>query len=123
MSILVIAIQPVKNKNNPILNPIVLLLTLLFATGAFGQVQKGHVVINEYMPWTLNGCGATAEFIELLNFGPGPIDIGCYIVTDGDYSITIPPNIILQPGQFYVLAGQSFIPTPCANIDSNITAD
>jgi len=115
--------NPVKNKNNRILHPFVLFLTLLLATGSFGQVQKGRVVINEYMPWTLNGCGATAEFIELLNFGPGPIDIGCYIVTDGDYSITIPPNTILQPGQFYVLAGQSFIPTPCANIDSNITAD
>ena len=119
----VLQFQPVKTKNSFILNPFLLFFTLLFTSNTFGQVQKGHVVINEYMPWTLNGCGATAEFIELLNFGPGPIDIGCYILTDGDYSITIPPNTILQPGQFYVLAGQDFIPTPCANIDSNITAD
>jgi hypothetical protein len=75
------------------------------------------------MPWTLNGCGATAEFVELMNFGPGPINIGCYILTDGDYSVTIPPNTILQPGDFYVIAGQDIIPFPCANIDSTIHAD
>jgi hypothetical protein len=75
------------------------------------------------MPWPSAGCGPTAEFIELLNFGPGPIDIGCYMITDGDYSVTIPPNTILQPGQFYVIAGQDFIPYPCANIDSGITVD
>lgn len=72
------------------------------------------------MPWTLNGCGATSEFVELLNFGPGPINIGCYILTDGDFSVTIPPNTILQPGQFFVLSGQDVIPAPCANIDSTI---
>lgn len=72
------------------------------------------------MPWTLSGCGATSEFVELLNFGPGPINIGCYILTDGDFSVTIPPNTILQPGQFFVLSGQDVIPAPCANIDSTI---
>jgi hypothetical protein len=81
------------------------------------------VVINEYMPWTSNGCGATAEFVELLNFGPGPVNIGCYILTDGDYSVTIPANTILQPGQFYVIAGQDVIPKPCANIDSTVHAN
>jgi hypothetical protein len=75
------------------------------------------------MPWTLNGCGATAEFVELLNFGPGPINIGCYILTDGDYTVTIPANTILQPGEFYLIAGQNVIPSPCANIDSTVHAD
>lgn len=87
---------------------------------SFGQ---GRIVINEYMPWTLNGCGATSEFVELLNFGPGPINIGCYILTDGDYSVTIPPNTILQPGEFYVIAGQATITVPCGNIDSTISVD
>lgn len=75
------------------------------------------------MPWTLNGCGSTAEFVELMNFGPGPINIGCYILTDGDYSVTIPPNTILQAGEFYVIAGQDVIGFPCANIDSTIHSD
>ncbi len=75
------------------------------------------------MPWPSNGCGVTSEFVELLNFGPGPVNIGCYILTDGDYSVTIPGNTILQPGQFYVIAGQSFIPAPCANINADVVAD
>lgn len=83
---------------------------------------QGRVVINEYLPWPSNGCGATAEFVELMNFGPGPVNIGCYILTDGDYSVTIPANTILQPGQFYVIAGQDIIAAPCANIDSTIHA-
>jgi hypothetical protein len=85
---------------------------------SFGQ---GRVVINEFMPWS--GCSTTSEFIELLNFGPGPMNIGCYIVTNGQYAVTIPPNTILQPGQYYVLSGQNTLPAGCGNIDSAITAD
>jgi hypothetical protein len=87
---------------------------------SFGQ---GRVVINEYMPWVGNGCGATSEFVELFNFGPGPVNIGCYILTDGDYSITIPPNTILEPGKFYLISGQDIISTGCANIDSAVHAN
>jgi len=95
-----------------------LVLACMFLSPAlFGQAT-GRVVINEYMPWTSNGCGTASEFIELLNFGPGAVDIGCYIITTGQYSITIPPRTILQPGEFYVLAGQDFLPSDCANVDS-----
>ena len=99
---------------------LLLFTSLFFFKTSFGQ---GNVVINEYLPWPSNGCGVTAEFVELMNFGPGPVNIGCYVLTDGDFSVTIPPNTILQPGQFYVIAGQSIIPAPCANISSTITAD
>lgn len=102
------------------LKTILLLICLFLLKTGFGQ---GRVVINEYMPWTLNGCGTTAEFVELMNFGPGPVDIGCYILTDGDFSVTIPPNTILQPGQYFVIAGQDEINAPCANINATIQAD
>jgi hypothetical protein len=98
------------------------LVGLSSITTTYGQ-STGRVVINEYLPWTSNGCGATGEFVELLNFGPGPVNIGCHIITDGDFSVTIPPNTILQPGQFYLIAGQNIIPSPCANVDSTVTAD
>lgn len=66
---------------------------------------QGRVVINEYMPWPGSTCGTTAEFVELLNFGPGPMNIGCYMLTDGDYSSVFPMSYILaidsnQNGQF-----------------------
>ena len=73
------------------------------------------------MPWS--GCSTTSEFIELLNFGPGPMNIGCYIVTNGTYSVTIPPNTILQSGQYYVLSGQNTLAKGCGNADSIIHVD
>lgn len=102
-----------------------LVALLLFAAPSVGQ-QQGRVVINEYMPWTSNACGVPTEFVELMNFGPGPVDIGCYVLTSGVYSITIPPNTVLRAGEFYVIAGQSFLPDRCANVDSlgtGVTAD
>ncbi|HEX6334070.1 MAG TPA: lamin tail domain-containing protein [Flavisolibacter sp.] len=80
----------------------------------------GRVVINEYMPWPANACNATSEFVELLNFGPGAVNIGCYILTNGTYSITIPQNTILLPGQYYVIAGQNTLPQACGNLDSAV---
>ncbi|NTS39723.1 lamin tail domain-containing protein [Flavisolibacter sp. BT320] len=112
-------------KANIIRNCFTLLALLLLANNTFAQVQ-GKVVINEYMPWTANGCGINSEFVELLNFGPGPVDIGCYILTNGKKSVTIPAQTILQPGEFYTLAGQDYILGTCANIDSTgngVTAD
>ena len=100
-----------------------MVLFLCLANAAVAQTT-GRVVINEYMPRTSNACGVTSEFVELLNFGPGPVNISCYILTTGVYSVTIPPNTILQPGRFYVLAGQNSIPGNCANVDGNpVTAN
>lgn len=73
--------------------------------------SQGRVVINEFMAWS--GCSITSEFIELMNFGPGPMDISCYIVTNGQYAVTIPPGTILKPGQYYLLAGQDQIRVDC----------
>jgi hypothetical protein len=73
------------------------------------------------MPWS--GCSTTSEFVELMNFGPGPMDIGCYIVTNGKYSVTIPPNTIVQPGHYYVLSGQNSLTQPCGNVDSTVSVD
>src|SRR4051812_19544114 len=85
--------------------------------------QAGFVLLNEYMPWTTNTCTVNGEFIELYNFGPGPVDMGCYIVTDGDFSITFPPNTIINAGQYYVLGGEDTIPNGCANINGPVAVD
>jgi len=85
--------------------------------------QAGYVLLNEYMPWTTNTCTVNGEFIELYNFGPGPVNVGCYMVTDGDFSITFPPNTIINAGQFFVLGGKDTIPYGCANIDSAVFVD
>ncbi len=99
-----------------------ILISLLSLLSFAGNAQ-GKVLINEYLSWPSNGCGVTSEYVELLNFGPGPMNIGGYILTDGDYSITIPPNTIILPGKFFVIAGQNNLPTGCANIDSAVTVN
>lgn len=109
---------PLKTSNPYTLKSYV--LAFLAFCFSFSVKAQGKVVINEYMPWS--GCATTNEFIELLNFGPGPVNIGCYIVTNGKYSVTIPPNTILQPKQYYVLAGQDVLSPGCGNIDSAIKA-
>lgn len=73
------------------------------------------------MAWS--GCNTTSEFIELLNFGPGPVNIGCYIVTNGQYAVTIPPNTVLKAGAYYVLAGQDVLAKGCGNADSAVRVD
>ena len=97
---------------------LLLLIILIFSKSSFGQ---GRVVINEFMPWS--GCATTSEFIELLNFGPGPMNIGCYTVTNGSYAVTIPPNTIIQPGAYFVLSGQNSLSKGCGNTDSLIHVD
>lgn len=94
-----------------------LALFLLLTNATFAQTQ-GRVVINEYMPRTSNSCGVTSEFVELLNFGPGPVNIGCYILTTGVYTVTIPANTILQPGQFYILAGTNVLSGTCGSVSA-----
>lgn len=84
---------------------------------------QGKLIINEFMAWPANSCSTSSEFIELKNMGPGPMDIGCYFITDGDFAITIPANTILKPGEFFVLGGQDVISAPCANLSKNVTVN
>jgi hypothetical protein len=110
-----------KNNFHPL--KLLPLHTLFFTLLLISKIVagQGRVVINEFMPWA--GCNTTSEFIELMNFGPGPMDIGCYIITNGTYSVTIPPNTILQRGQYYVLSGQNTLAKNCGNADSLINVD
>lgn len=108
---------------SPFLRAMIIVVSLLFQFSSMEARAQGRVLINEYLAWPGNGCPPTSEFIELYNFGPGPADISCYIVTDGDFAITIPANTILAPGQYFVLAGQDILAAGCANISRDIRAD
>lgn len=90
---------------------------MIFASFDHARAQ-GRVLINEYLSWPGNACSVTSEYVELFNFGPGPVNIGCYILTDGDFSITIPANTILLPNTYYVISGQNNLPIGCGNISA-----
>jgi hypothetical protein len=59
---------------------------------------SGAIVINEVDP------DADTDFVELTNTGSGTVDIGDYVITDGDVTNfwVVPPGTMLAPGGFYV---------------------
>jgi hypothetical protein len=99
------------------------LILLAFFNPPKAEAQNGFILLNEYLPWPNLACGPRHEFVEILNFGPGPVNIGCYVITDGDFAVTIPPNTIILPGEYYVIGGVPSSPSPCANIDSAVVFD
>jgi len=73
------------------------------AYNAFSQC----IVINEILVNPLGNDGVppnTSEWIELLNTCNSPVDIGCMIIGDGDFTLTIPSGITLQPGDVYTIS-------------------
>ena len=69
---------------------------------AFGT---GDVYINEVFPDSVGGWDN--QFIELKNFGSGPVDISNHIIyVDDDY--TIPSPTIIDPNGLYFLPHSSF---------------
>ncbi len=101
-----------------------LLIILIYClSSSNSKAQNGFVLLNEYLPWPNLSCGVPSEFVELYNFGPGPVDISGYIVTDAHHSITIPPYTILNAGKYFVISGVDISPVGCSNINFVTVAD
>jgi len=116
-------VNPIPMKPPIIRLPFLVSITLACLLLPAASNAQGRLVINEFMAWPANSCPISSEFIELKNMGPGPMNIGCYVITDGDFAITIPANTILGPGEFFVLGGQNVINAPCANLTTNVTVN
>ncbi|MFM2200901.1 MAG: hypothetical protein RL040_101, partial [Bacteroidota bacterium] len=96
---------------------IVILLALIMANPtAFMKAQC--IVINEIMvnPSGLDGVPPnTNEWIELINTCNAPTDISCMIVSDGDFSLTIPSGTVLQPNEIFTIGSGQGGNTPDLN--------
>ena len=95
----------------------ILTALLLSATTSFGQC----VVINEVMVNAAGACDGsctpnTGEWIELYNTCPFPWNIECYILSDGDFSVTLPAGTTI-PGNGFIVIGSSNSGVP---VDVNI---
>jgi gliding motility-associated-like protein len=84
-------------------------LILAFAALAIcQQLFSQCIVLNEIM---INAAGPndgsnspnTAEWVELYNTCTEPVDIGCMVIGDGDFTVTIPIGTILQPGEYFTI--------------------
>lgn len=66
--------------------------------------SSAAVALNEvmYRPTLSNGVNPNAgEFIELI--APAGTNIGCYVLTDGDWAIVIPPNTIVPSDGIFTI--------------------
>ncbi len=66
------------------------------------------IALNEilYRPIVRNGQDPfTGEYIELI--GPPGANIGCYVLSDGDWTITIPPGTTIPTDGFYTIGNDS----------------
>jgi CHU_C Type IX secretion signal domain/Lamin Tail Domain len=96
-----------------------LVLSLIFFC-FLRQDISAQLVINEVMINAGNcdgGCVPnTGEWTELYNNSASPIDVSCYVLTDGDWSATFPPGTIISPFDFFVIGSNNSL----AVVDLNI---
>lgn len=83
--------------------------------------QTNCIQINELL---VNGPGAcdggcnpnTEEWVELYNNCSSPVDIGCWTLGDGDFTISFPPGTIIPPGGFFLIGSNNSPVAPDLNI-------
>ncbi len=79
---------------------------------AISNSQAQCVVFNEIM---INGGGSndgsnspnTEEWVELYNTCDFPVDMSCFVMTDGDFTVTFPTNSIIQPHDFFTIGSSN----------------
>jgi gliding motility-associated-like protein len=84
------------------------LLMCLLSAGLHAQC----VVINEVLVNASGNCDGncvpnTAEWIELHNTCNTAVNIGCYVLTDGDFGVTFPSNTIIEANGYIVIGSDN----------------
>ncbi|MBL7772860.1 MAG: lamin tail domain-containing protein [Chitinophagaceae bacterium] len=104
---------------NPLFDPYTTGVLLGSGTTTVGatpptQTATSKVFINEFAPRPAQGaCPGTpngqnpnsGEWIELYNPGPNNVDIGGWIISDGDWTATIPAGIKILANNYYLIGG------------------
>jgi gliding motility-associated-like protein len=83
---------------------ILALLALTHCEQLFSQcIVLNEIMINAAGPNDGSNSPNTAEWVELYNTCSEPVDIGCMVIGDGDFTVTIPIGTILQPGEYFTI--------------------
>ncbi len=54
-----------------------------------------------------NNVPNTAEWVEIYNLCDEPVDVSCYALTDGDFSLTFPQGTIIQGNSYFVIGSSN----------------
>ena len=96
-----------------------LLGCLMIRIGASAQC----LVINEIMINAAGDCDGscapeTAEWIEIYNTCPSPVNASCFVLTDGDFAVTFPSGTIIGANSYLVIGS----PNSGVNVDLDISS-
>jgi gliding motility-associated-like protein len=94
-----------------------IIVCILLCTSVL-ETQGQCVVINEILVDPAGNDGTppnSGEWVELINTCPTAQDIGCMIIGDGEFSLTIPSGTVLQPGAVYTISAGLNGQTPDLN--------
>lgn len=87
---------------------------LLFTLLGFAYIGSSAqcIVINEFLIDGPGGCDGgcspnTEEWVELYNTCNTPVDISCYVMGDGDWSVRIPSGTVIPPFGFYTIGSSN----------------
>ncbi|MBL7765904.1 MAG: lamin tail domain-containing protein [Chitinophagaceae bacterium] len=92
------------------------------------SVTGGRVYISEFVPRPYNvaPCASdgsnpnSGEYIELYNAGPGTADMSGWLITDGDWTVTIPAGTLLVSGGYFLIGGGGTLCAAGAVPDLNV---
>lgn len=99
-------------------------LVLLFSFLVFNfTVQAQCVLINEVLINPSDPCDgacmpSTAEWIELYNTCATPADLSCFVLTDGDFTITLPSGSSIPAFGYFVIGSNNSGGSVNVNISS-----
>ena len=74
------------------------------------STSRPHLVLNEVLADPV-GPEALGEWIELVNDGSRPVDLGAFVLDDALERVALPPHE-LAPGNMVLLVGESYEPDP-----------
>ncbi|MFN5621522.1 MAG: gliding motility-associated C-terminal domain-containing protein [Flavobacteriales bacterium] len=82
---------------------------ILLFVGLSSLMHGQCIVINEVLVNAAGDCDgscvpSTAEWLELHNTCSDAVNVGCYFITDGDFSVTFPSNTVI-PGNGFLVIG------------------
>lgn len=87
---------------------------------AIAHNSNAQVVINEIMPDPGNYEGQGAEWTELYNTSATPLDVSCWVLTDGDEIVVFPSGTYIPANGYLVVYNGNFFNCTTCNWDPAI---
>lgn len=84
------------------------ILRLWIMSGALSfcvcQLSHAQLVFNEVSGDSGNNDGTNDGIVELINLSNTPFDAGCYVISNAEWVVVLPPGTTLAPGEIFLIA-------------------